>query len=164
MLNTLVNKTLICDRKGQVLVEFALLWPVLALCFVLMLTFGFYLTTQQMVTAAAAQGARQGAITNSNTEIKDAVGDNTKVLGKGNVDVTIWPSTRFIRMRGQPIEVTVEYRLPRIFWDAGVPAKMLVVKSKAVRYIECDTNKSPTRTCSMEPFGGVVSKVQNVLD
>ena len=66
-------------RRGQSLVEFALVVPMLLLMLVGIIEFGRAWNWSQVVTEAARQGARKAAVLNaqgfSKSDIRDSVGD-----------------------------------------------------------------------------------------
>lgn len=106
------------DTTGQSVVELALIMPVLLFLLFGILFLGFWMNAQQIVTQAAYQGARQGAITNNDIEIQNAIKESMKSLstkngGEGGYTVNIVPpfaSTE--RKYGKKITVTITYTMP----------------------------------------------------
>ncbi len=61
------------DRRGQSLVEFALVLPILLLILVGILEFGIAFRTFQVVTNAAREGARTAVLGTTRAEVQDVV-------------------------------------------------------------------------------------------
>ncbi len=73
------NQRLRCER-GQTLVEFALLVPVLLLLIFGAIEFGRVFHATHVITSAAREGARAAAVHKGNTEIADKVKDAASSL------------------------------------------------------------------------------------
>ena len=127
------------DDQGQALLESALVLPILIFLLFALFTVGYWMNAQQIITQAARQGARQGALTNDNTQIMGAVTANTDSLDPSGtkVGVTITPASQndVRRMRGNPLTVYVTYPLPFAF--AGLPDRYQFVSAKVVTMMEC---------------------------
>ena len=63
----------LADRKGQSLVEFALVLPILLLIVVGILEFGIAFRTFQVVTNAAREGARTAVLRTTDAEVRGVV-------------------------------------------------------------------------------------------
>lgn len=124
--------------RGQAIVEFALVLPVL-----LVVTLAVILVTELGVARLALQhatgeGARVGALTNDDAAIRGTVGAAVTPLRPDTVYVEIDPPAsrppRSITPRGTLLTVSATYRLPVPLAFVGLPS--LVVRASAVRRIE----------------------------
>lgn len=68
------------SERGQSIVEFAFIVPVLGLIIFALAEFGFYLNDQVSIVNASRQGARVAAITESAASAQQAVTDSAKSL------------------------------------------------------------------------------------
>lgn len=99
------------QREGQALVELALVLPVLLLILFGIVEFGRIFHAYLVITNAAREGAREGVISNSDSQIINTV--ETAVapsLDLNNLNVNISPGVSN-RDRGDPLEVEVEYEV-----------------------------------------------------
>ncbi len=96
----------ILNNKGQSLIEFVLLLPVLLLILMSIIEFGMMLNAYMGITHASREGARLGAIGASTTEITTEVIDNLPILDPSRVSVIVTPSTR---LHGQDVDVAITY-------------------------------------------------------
>ena len=69
------------QKKGQALVEFAVVLPLLMLIFVGVFEFGRIYNAKIIVTEAAREGARRGIITTVDADVKTAVWAASATLG-----------------------------------------------------------------------------------
>ncbi|HUW32995.1 MAG TPA: TadE/TadG family type IV pilus assembly protein [Planctomycetota bacterium] len=100
-------------RKGQALVEFALIVPILVMLVMGIVEFGRIFMTQQTVTNASREGARTGVLPNSTvTDVQNTVSaymGSAGLTGGTTVQCTnVGPSVA----AGTPTSVTVSYSLP----------------------------------------------------
>ncbi len=126
------------DERGQSIVEFALIVPVFLMLFFAIITIGYWMTAQQVVTNAAREAARMGALTNDNGQIEGAalavmaaIDTNTSRI---NVFVDPLDASSPARVRGYPLTVRVEYQLP-ITYDI-LPVEFKKVSGQSVARIE----------------------------
>lgn len=123
------------NNRGQSMVEFALLLPILLLLVLGIIEFGRVFNESLVVTAAAREGARSAAVGNS-----DSIATNTALSyitpgGRGTATVTISPS---VRVGGQPVTVTVTNQV-QIFApliSAFFPSNPVIVSGSAVMRVE----------------------------
>jgi len=99
-------------RKGQALVEFALIVPILVMLVMGIVEFGRIFMTQQAVTNASREGARTGVLPNSSTtDVQNMVSSYMGSAGlTGGTSVqcsNVGPSVA----AGTPTSVTVSYTL-----------------------------------------------------
>lgn len=130
MLQPLVN------NRGQALVEFAVVFPL-----IIVLLFGIYeigiaLSVQQTITYAAREGARVGALTNENSQIESAIATATEFIDSNNdrITIQITPENEATRSRGDELTVLIEYNLPLIILN--VISESITLSSQAVARIE----------------------------
>ena len=128
------------DETAQALVESALIFPILVFLLFALFTAGYWMNAQQLVTQAARQGARQGALTNSNGQMMGAIVANMNAFDPdaSKTSVTITPSDEadIARKRGNPLSVYVAFVLP--FYVEGMPQVFKSVHAKIVVMMECD--------------------------
>jgi Flp pilus assembly protein TadG len=93
--------------RGQDLVEFALIFPVLMLLLLGIMEFAVLVWSYDTIANAAREGARLGIIRTATTaQVEAAVVDRALALGltDANVEITIWTDTR--------VQVEVVYEVP----------------------------------------------------
>ena len=124
--------------RGQALVEFALVLPVLlvaAFATVLVAEIGVAKLALQHATAEAA---RAGALTNDDTAIRETLAAAIAPLAAERVVTTIEPTAaeapRTSDPRGSLLTVRASYEVPAPLLLVGMPA--LVVRASATRRIE----------------------------
>lgn len=102
---------LIRRRRGQALVELALVLPVLLLILFGIVEFGRIFHAYLVIANAARVGAREGAITNDNTDIRDAVrtaADHSLDLSRLSITISPDPANR---NKGDSLTVEVDYNV-----------------------------------------------------
>lgn len=128
------------DDRGQALLEFALVLPILLFLLFAILTVGYWMNAQQLVTQAARQGARQGVLTNNNGQISGAVMANLSSLDpqQSRTAVNIVPAQEsdLARHRGNPLSVIVTFTMPFVF--EGLPDIFRTVTSRVTAMMECE--------------------------
>ena len=126
------------DERGQAIVEFALVLPVLLLA-----AFAIVLVTELGVARlalqhATAEGARTGALTNDDVAVRETVAAAVAPLAAEQVTTSVEPAQseppRDADPRGSLITVTARYEMDVPFASLGMPR--LVVVASAVRRIE----------------------------
>ncbi len=96
------------NEKGQSLVEFALVLPVLVLLLVGIFEFGFIFNAYLQINHASREGARTGAVRALDDDIEAVVLQSTPTLDPSNMIITITPDES-IRGRGDSITVEIDY-------------------------------------------------------
>ncbi|MCH4890437.1 pilus assembly protein [Acidaminobacter sp. JC074] len=94
------------NEKGQSLVEFALLIPILILILMAIIEFGFMFNTYITVSNASREGARLGSVGATNAEISQRVLEAAPNLDADRISISISPGNR---NSGDMINVTIEY-------------------------------------------------------
>ncbi|MBP2626276.1 MAG: TadE family protein [Firmicutes bacterium] len=92
------------NNRGQALVEFALMLPVLLLLVVGVMEFGLIINQYMVLAEAAREGARSAALGDSDTAITTVVKTAASQIDITQLTITISPTTR---IRGSRVTVTV---------------------------------------------------------
>lgn len=92
-------------RRGQALVELALLLPVLLLFLGTVIEVGRMHQQSSLAAGAAREGARVAATGGKDSEVVTAVGQYASALDPGALRVAVTPATR---VSGQEVTVTVD--------------------------------------------------------
>lgn len=102
------------NKKGQALLEFAIIFPMLIMILLGIYEIGIALSVQQTITYAAREGARTGALTNSNSQIESAIQTAVHFMDKNNnrTTIRITPENENSRQRGDTLTIKIEYILP----------------------------------------------------
>ena len=124
--------------EGQALVEFALVLPIL-LVFVFAIVFVAQIGVARLALEhGAAEGARAGALTNLDAEIRRAVDASVAPLEADKVRVAIDPAEgqrpRTNDPRGSLLRVRLDYSVPVPLGFVGLPE--VAVTGRAARVIE----------------------------
>jgi len=123
-------------ERGQALVEFALVLPVLLVVALAIAELSELGVARLALEHAAAEGARTGALTNDDRLVRASVAAAAAPLDASNVDVVIDPpqAQRGSDPRGTLILVRLRYALAAPLSFIGLPA--LVVRGEAARLME----------------------------
>jgi Flp pilus assembly protein TadG len=103
VMNTLKNE------KGQSLVEFAIILPILLLLLFGIAEFGIMLNSYLTIQNVAREGARLGIIGGSDVEIISLIRTTSPNLTSSDMSITITPS-EISRRSGDTLTVTVAYK------------------------------------------------------
>lgn len=93
------------NNRGQALVEFALILPVLLLLVVGVMEFGLIINQYMVVAEAAREGARSAALGDSNAIVTTVVKTAASPIDTSQLTIAISPNTT--RVRGSGVTVTV---------------------------------------------------------
>jgi Flp pilus assembly protein TadG len=99
---------IIRNQKGQALVEFALILPILMLVVMAILQFGMMLNSYLTIENASREGARSGIIGSSDDEIEQLIISTAPNLDPSKLTVSITPKEGF-RKSGDTLTVNVSY-------------------------------------------------------
>jgi len=134
------------NKKGQAVVEMAIILPVLLFLLFAIVNMGLYMHAHLQVAFATHQGVRIGALTNENLKIKGAVNNSLQNLQDHitRTNVLIEPLSESSRDRGDDLKVTVIYsypmpvsfQLPFGITSSFFNRDSIIVKSVAVSKIE----------------------------
>lgn len=92
------------NNRGQTLVEFAIILPVLLLLVVGMMEFGLVINQYMVVAEAAREGARSAALGGTDANVISTSKNAASQIDKGELEVSITPP---VRTRGSSVTVTV---------------------------------------------------------
>lgn len=93
------------NNRGQTLVEFALILPVLLLLLVGTMDVGLLINQHMILSEAAREGARSAALGGSNDIVRDVVRTAARQMDTSQLVVTITPSDT--RVRGESVTVSI---------------------------------------------------------
>ena len=95
-------------KKGQALVEFAIILPILLMLVMGILQFAMILNAYLTILNASREGARTGIMGSSDTTIQNTVVSTSPILNPQNLTVTILPNETN-RKSGTTLTVNVRY-------------------------------------------------------
>ncbi|MCM8710241.1 pilus assembly protein [Clostridium sp. SYSU_GA19001] len=101
------------NKKGQALVEFAIILPLLLLLIMGIVQFSMIINSYLSIQNAAREGARAGILGSSDIEIKNIIKAVSPSLEASNLTVTITP-TESSRKSGDTLTVKIDYNYPLI--------------------------------------------------
>lgn len=96
------------NQKGQSLVEFSIILPLLLLVVMGIVEFGMMLNSYLTINNAAREGARYGIIGNSNAEIQSIITSTSPSLNSAYLTITITPADGS-RISGNTLTVKLTY-------------------------------------------------------
>lgn len=96
------------NEKGQSLVEFALVIPLLLLILMAIIEFGFLFNSYLVISNASREGARLASLGGSDYSVEERVKLVSSNLDELNLTVTISPN-ELNRGRGDMVQILVEY-------------------------------------------------------
>ncbi|NJD01861.1 MAG: pilus assembly protein [Ruminiclostridium sp.] len=102
-------KTALNKKKGQTLVETALVLPIIILILMGILDFGMMFNNYLVVGNASREGARNAAVGATDMEIISIVGTVSGTLDASKITTEISPGES-LRKKGDEVAVTVKYR------------------------------------------------------
>lgn len=114
-------------RRGQALVEFALVVPILIAFLGGLVAVGWLYNHQMILTNATREGARLGSLGDNETEVRDAVYDYldsshfSPLPDRNDIDVDL---------SGDTARVTIETPVPAIFGITGTPEVTLIAETQ----------------------------------
>ncbi|WP_034630514.1 TadE/TadG family type IV pilus assembly protein [Desulfotruncus alcoholivorax] len=97
------------DNRGQALVEFALVLPILILLLMAIFEFGNIFHSYLLITTASREGARMGVVGHSDAEITQRIEEVCSTLDTSKMTINIEPHDPNYRNRGVPLTVEVDY-------------------------------------------------------
>ncbi|MBN2795031.1 MAG: pilus assembly protein [Clostridia bacterium] len=93
-------------QRGQSIVEFALVIPLLLIFVMGIIEFGFMFNAYLTISSASREGARLGSLGENDAAIEIRVDTVSDHLNLNNITVNVTPSSR---SRGDMVSVTVTY-------------------------------------------------------
>ena len=97
-------RAILKKKRGQAIVEFALILPVFKLILLGIMEFGLVFHQYLVVTAASREGARVAALGGSDAETLTMVNTSAVSINAGQLTTTITPANR---VKGQTVSVQV---------------------------------------------------------
>jgi len=95
------------NQKGQSMVEFAMILPILLLILLGVVEFGRFYNAWLMVTHASREGARMASLGGTTLQVEERVDAVMASFDTSRVTVTINPSG--VKSRGDMVTITVNY-------------------------------------------------------
>jgi len=111
-------KKLLGEKRGQALVELALILPILIVILMGVMEFGRIFHSYLIITSASREGARAGVVGLNDTGIRTKVKDVATSLSLTDSQITITPA--YSRSRGVPLTVKVDYSVSLVTPMLGV--------------------------------------------
>lgn len=102
------------NDRGQTLVEFALILPVLLLLVIGMMDFGLIINQHMIMAEAAREGARSAALGGSNGTVITVVKTAASQIDTNQLTVTIVPADTRIRGDSVTVRVTNPARITQL--------------------------------------------------
>lgn len=102
------------NKKGQSLVETALVLPIILLILTGIVDFGLLFNNYLIVSNASREGARSAVIGSTNEQIRAVVNTVAASLDSDKLTITISPDLPAGRSKGVAAAVTVEYEYSMI--------------------------------------------------
>jgi len=96
------------NQKGQALVEFAIVLPILLMLVMGIIQFGMMLNSYLAIENASREGARAGIVGSTDAEIESLIIASSPSLDPADLTVTLTPSEAN-RSSGDTLTVTVTY-------------------------------------------------------
>ncbi|MHB1043539.1 MAG: TadE family protein [Eubacteriales bacterium] len=131
---------MIKDKRGQALVELALVLPLLILMIMGIMEFGRIFHSYLLITNAAREGARLGVVHEPDSVILTRVKDMAVSLNLTDSQISITPAETNamgepLRVRGVPLTVKVDYNMELItpMLDNIVPNPIPLSASSTMR-------------------------------
>ena len=104
-----MKKDMFLKRKGQSLLETALVMPIMVLLVVGIIDFGILFNNYLIVSNASREGARKAAVGADNTAISASVLNAASTLDEAKLKLTIAPINLGDRISGSEVSVTLTY-------------------------------------------------------
>ncbi len=125
------------NRRGQAVVELALVLPLFLLLVFGILEFGNVLNEYLVITAAAREGARAAAVQTEETAVIATVRTAAATVDRGSLQVTVTPAAA-PRTRGQAVTVTVtnSVTITTPLISVFFPSNPVIIHSNAVMRAE----------------------------
>lgn len=99
---------MILSKKGQTMVETALVLPIVILILTGIIDFGILFGNYTLITSISREAARTAAIGSTDKDIRNMAKDMGQSLNPDKMRVFINPSQTY-RLRGEKVTITVEY-------------------------------------------------------
>jgi len=128
----------VIDDRGQAIVEFALVLPLILLLIIAVILVGEVGVARLALEHGAAEAARTGALTNDDDLVRGTAAATVAPLEPSRVSVSIEPTQneppRSSSPRGTLLRVRLRYAIPTPLGFVGLPR--FIVEGDAARRIE----------------------------
>lgn len=121
------------NNRGQALVEFALIIPVLLLLVVGVMEFGLVINQYMVMAEAAREGARSAALGGSNDTVTTVVKTAASSIDTSQLTISISPTTTRIRGNGVTVIVKKPVKSITTMMSPFFPAGFMVQGSATMR-------------------------------
>lgn len=126
----------ITNQRGQALVEFAIIIPMLLLIIMGIAEFGMMINSYLAIQNAAREGARAGIVGSSNTDIRNMIVSISPSLKEKDLTIDITPSETN-RKSGQTLTVKLTYKYnPTVPIISGMLSKTVTLRAQTSMRIE----------------------------
>jgi len=123
------------NSKGQAVVEFAMILPILMLMLLGVVEFGRFYNASLMVNNASREGARSASFGGTTLEVEQRVDSVATSLDTSRITVTISPAGT--KSRGDMVTVTVNYDIDPLTPMIGIiTGGTLHLKAETVMRVE----------------------------
>ncbi|MCT4566679.1 MAG: pilus assembly protein [Maledivibacter sp.] len=102
------TRKLLKSKKGQAMVEMAIVIPILLIILMGIFEFGRIFNTYIILTNASREGARRAALGASDTEVNEKINNAVLYLDSTNLTTLITPS-KSSRKRGSEVKINIQY-------------------------------------------------------
>lgn len=102
------GKNILSTKKGQSIIETALIMPIIILILMGIIDFGLLFNNYLVITNASREGARSAAVGSTDSKVIDTVISITSTLDQTKMTTSIYPSES-LRKNGDQVTVTVDY-------------------------------------------------------
>lgn len=124
------------DKKGQSIVEAAMIIPIILIIFMGIFEFGRIFNTYLIITNASREGARRAAVGGADIDIINTIYATTSTLDPSAMQITITPSATN-RLSGAQATIDIKYSLPLIFpVVSSIAPNPLPLEAKTVMRVE----------------------------
>lgn len=107
----MLARKLIRDKRGQSLVELALVIPLLIIVLFGIIEFGRVFHSYLIITHASREGARVGVVGQSNGEIQQRIQEAAPLANMDKLTITITPTDQGSRTPGVPLTISIDYKV-----------------------------------------------------
>lgn len=98
----------IWNKRGQSMVEFAVILPLLLMVLLGIMEFGLLLSNQLILESASREAARAAVLGSSDSQLQTYINELTDTLDQSRLAVAITPSAS-ARIKGVPVTVTLRF-------------------------------------------------------
>ena len=104
----MLRKERMFGRKGQSIVETALILPIIILVLTGIIDFGLMFNNYLVITNTSREAARNAAVGATDSQIASLVANMTSSLDSSKITTSIYPS-QDMRKKGDEVVVTIKY-------------------------------------------------------